>query len=277
MRLIKTAAVLCLGILAAPASAVIGPQIAYSTASTIFLVNPDGTGQTTLYTAPRKASISWVDLKAGGGEVAFIENYKLKILSYDDRGLPVGSARTVSFACGTILVVDHHPSDGSVIVKDGCTPQHFWRVGAGASSADPQPLLTSSHALGGVVWSADGSRIYYEDLDGIHALDPSTGQAPVVSTSGSPWDVTRTGDRLILSTTANNYIIHDLTTGTITDGCTQAQTVRYGNNDTQMAYRSPVAHGGGVYVLVHNADCSGAPFRITGKAGAYPGLDWAAP
>lgn len=257
-------------------TATIGPPIAYSTTSTIYLVNPDGTGLRSLYTAPRKLSVNSLDLKAGGGEVAFIENYRLKILAYDNNGLPVGAARAISIPCGTILAVDHHPSDGSVIARDGCSPYHIWRVAAEANSADPEPLLTSTQPLGGGVWSADGTRIYYQTADGVHALDPNTGQSPNVHTGNSIWDVTRTGDRMIMSAASNGYFVLDLNNGTRTDGCTQGQIIRFGNGDTQMVYRSTPDHGA-PYILLQNSDCSGAPFRITGKSGTYPGLDWAVP
>ena len=90
--------------------------------------------------------------------------------------------------------------------------------------------------------------------------------------------MTQTGDRLILGSTNYNYFVHDLATGADTDGCTQAFQVHYGNNDTQRIYRSAASgHGGGSYILLTNSDCSGAPFRITGKSGSYIGPDWAAP
>jgi hypothetical protein len=265
-----------LSAVASPALSTIGPPIGYISGSTIFLVNPDGTGLAGVYTAPRKSTLSSLSLRPGGGEVAFVENHKLKILDYDDRGVATGAARSVSFPCGTILESDYAP-DGSLAVKDGCAPNNIWHVAAGASSSDSSPVVTSGETIGDVMWSRDGARIYYDLADGIRSYDVATGTSTVISPDHSMWDVTQTGDRLILGGSNYSYFVHDLTSGNDTPGCTQAFAVHYGNNDTQMVYRSPVAHGGGSYILLINSDCSGAPFRITGKAGAYVGPDWAAP
>lgn len=276
MRLTNIAAFGLLAALAAPAGAIIGPPIAYGTTSTIYLVNPDGTGLRSLYTAPRKSSISWFSVKPGGGEIAFVENHKLKVLDYDGGGVAVGSARSESLPCSTVLEPDYAP-DGSLAVKDGCFPQHVWRIAPGASASDQSPLITTSETIGDVMWSRDGARLYYDLADGIRAYDVASGTSSVVSPDLSMWDVTQTGDRLILGTTNYQYIVRDLVSGTDTNGCTQAFAIHYGNGDTQMVYRSPASHGGGSYIMVTNSDCSGAPFRLTGKAGSYIGPDWAAP
>jgi hypothetical protein len=128
-----------------------------------------------------------------------------------------------------------------------------------------------------VTWSRDGSRIYYEFADGIRSYDLATDTSTVIYPDHSIWDVTQTGDRLIVGGNNYSYFVHDVASGRDTPGCTQAFAVHYGNNDTQMVYRSPASHGGGSYILLTNSDCSGVPFRITGKAGAYIGPDWAAP
>jgi hypothetical protein len=125
------------------------------------------------------------------------------------------------------------------------------------------------------MWSRDGARVYYEMADGIRSYDVATGTSAVIYPDHSMWDVTQTGDRLILATTNSNYIVRDLAAGTNGNGCTQALNVHYGNSDTQMVYRL-LAHGGGSYLLLANSDCSGAPFRIAGKTGAYLAPDWAA-
>ena len=277
MRFSILAATLYASALPGIAQATIGPPIGYGAANTIYLVNPDGTGLTAVYRAPKKAILTSFDLHPGGGEVALIENKKLKVLQYDERGVATGPARSISIPCAVILEADYGP-DGALAVKDGCAPNHLWRVAPGASAADPSPLLTDPDTLDDVKWSRDGSRIYYDALDGIRALDVATKTSSVVyPESHTMWDVTDSGDRLILASTNFNYFVHDFSSNADTNGCTQAYVVHYGNNDAQMVYRSPASHGGGSYILLTNSDCSGAPFRITGKAGAYLGPDWAAP
>ena len=269
-------AALCASALPVAADATIGPPIGYGAANTIYLVNPDGTGLAAVYKAPNRSILGSFSLHPGGGQVAFVLNKSLEVLDYDDRGVATGAPRSVAIPCATILSADYGP-DGSLAVKDGCAPNHVWRVAPGASSADPNPLITGAPTLGDVIWSRDGTRIFYEFSDGIRSYDLASGASTVVYPDHSIWDVTQSGDRLILGGSNYSYLVHDLTTGADTAGCTQAFVIHYGNNDTQMVYRSPASHGGGSYILLTNTDCSGAPFRITGKAGAYIGPDWAAP
>src|SRR5579872_4616851 len=81
---------------AIPASA--APPIAYAKVGSgnvdeVWLVNPDGTGATRVYRGTSKTSLFNVDVRPGGGQVAFIEfyqgtNYRIKIVSYDVNGVP---------------------------------------------------------------------------------------------------------------------------------------------------------------------------------------------
>src|SRR5688572_32768258 len=68
-----------------------GPPIAYvkrvSNGDEIYLVNPNNTGLTRIYKAPSKIQVTMLDLRPGGGEIAFLENFaKLKILAFDSLG-----------------------------------------------------------------------------------------------------------------------------------------------------------------------------------------------
>ena len=253
------------------AGAVIGPPISFASGNTIYLVNPDGTGLSTVYQGPRGTAVQWVDLKPGGGEVAFVENHVLKILSYGDTGRPTSAPRTIVLPCAVALEVDHNPADGSLAVKDGCAPQHIWRV----DSTGAHLMVTQPTTIGDVIWSSDGSHLYYDLADGIHSFDPATGgTALVLSPDRSMWSATQTGDRLVLGTTNGNYFIHDFATGVDAPGCTQGQVFHYGNGDSQMVFRIP-AHNA-FYVAVENTNCSGLRL-ITSRAGAYAGIDWAAP
>lgn len=136
MRTSVIAAFLSLSIpAAAPAHATIGPPIGYGAVNTIYLVNPDGTGLAAVYKAPSKSILGSFALHPGGGQVAFILNKSLRVLDYDDRGVAVGSPRSISIPCSTILSADYGP-DGSLAVKDGCAPNHMWRELSGCRAAD---------------------------------------------------------------------------------------------------------------------------------------------
>jgi hypothetical protein len=265
----------------------IGPPIAYvsqsSTRFDIYLVNPDGTGLSRLYGGAAKHTISAIDLKPGGGEIAFTDQYKLKILAYDERGVAVGSPRSIALPCNA-LGVDYHPTDGSLAVADECSPRHIWRLAAGASAVDPVPLATGTNIILRR-WSRSGARLYYRGPGGLFAYDPATGSSTVVDAQpiGDMSDVTLTGDRAILQQSGGpagppegSFTIQDFTTGAITNGCTLALMPHYGNSDTQMVYKQPGDRSNATYVMVHKTDCSGAPFRLTGR-GTYWSIDWRAP
>lgn len=265
----------------------IGPPIAYvsqsSTRFDISLVNPDGTGLSRLYGGAAKQSIYAIDLKPGGGEIAFTLQYKLKILAYDARGVAVGAPRSIAIPCN-VLAVDYHPTDGSLAVLDECSPRHIWRLAAGAGAVDPTPLITASLLLS-PRWSRSGARLYYRGSGGLLGYDPVSGTSTVVDAQpiGSMSDVTLTGDRGILEQSGGpsglpdgTYKIQDFATGTVSNGCMLAKAPHYGNSDTQMVYKQPADKSNASYVMVQNTDCSGAPFRLTGR-GTYWSIDWRAP
>ena len=252
------------------AGAVVGPPISFSTGNSIYLTNADGTGTTLLYQGGRGTAVQWVDLKRGGGEVAFIENHLLKVLTYNQYGRATSAARTITIPCPVALDVDHNPADDSLAVKDGCAPNHIWRV----DSTGAHMMVTDNNTIGDIVWSGDGSRLYYEAIDGIRAFYPATGATAVVYPDHTIWSATPDGDRLVMASTNNNYFIHDFTTQSDSAGCTQAQMVHYGNADTQIAFRIPARSG--FYVAVENTNCASGLHVLT-KAGAYSGIDWAAP
>ena len=91
------------------ATAQVGPEIAYAKGNgspEIHLINPDGTGDRLLYSAPRGTEIFHVEIRPGGGQLALEEhktpkrganptNSTIKIIDYDANGLMVGSVRTL--------------------------------------------------------------------------------------------------------------------------------------------------------------------------------------
>ena len=264
------AAMLATLALPSAAGAVTGPPISFSAGNSIYRVTPDGTGLTLVYQGGRGSAVQWVDLKRGGGEVAFIENHILKVLTYNELGRATSAARTISIPCPVALAVDHNPADDSLAVKDGCAPNRVWRV----DSTGAHAMITDSNTIGDIDWSADGSHLYYEAVDGIRAFYPATGATAVVYSDHTIWSATPDGDRLIIATTNNNYLIHDFTTGADSPGCTQGQIIHYGNGDTQMVFRIPARSG--FYVAVENTNCASGLHVLT-RAGAYAGVDWAAP
>src|SRR5688500_15501200 len=80
----------------AAAAAGTGPEIAFVKAGTyseIYLVDPDGSRLRLLYRSGQRLRIFTIDMKPGGGELAFEEvaccssaNAALKVVRYDDAG-----------------------------------------------------------------------------------------------------------------------------------------------------------------------------------------------
>jgi len=275
---------------ASPSIAGVGPEIAYQeqhqNGDEIYLINPDGTGHSLVFKGPSKYFVSSLDMRPGGGELAVALRTRLFIVDYDDRGVKTSSREiTIAKGCNT-GALDYHPSDGSLLVGQSCGSSNtkIFRLAAGASSLDPTPILSFSY-YAGVRWSRSGSRIYYSygGAPGIFAFDPATSTSTQVQ--GSGWelsDVLQLGEQTVINVSGGpaqlpdgSYRIGDLTTGQQRDGCRLATTIHFGPNDTQMVFRTPLAQGG-YYVLVQNSDCSGTPFRLTGK-GAFYYVDWRAP
>lgn len=274
-----------------PAIAGVGPEIAYQeqhqNGDEIYLVNPDGTGRSLVFKGPSKYFVSNLDMRPGGGELAVALRTRLFVVDYDNRGVKTSSReiKMPTAGCNT-GALDYHPSDGSLLVGQSCGSSNtkIFRLGAGAGSLDPDPILTFSY-YAGVRWSRSGSVIYYSygGAPGIFAFDPATNTSTQVQ--GSGWelsDMLQLGEQTVLNYSGGpanlpqgTYKIGDLVSGEQRDGCRLATNIHFGANDSQFVFRTPLSQGG-YYVMVQNSDCSGTPFRLTGK-GSFYYVDWRAP
>jgi len=174
----------------------------------IYLVRPDGTGTTRLYRAPNKVGIGFIDLKPGGGEIAYREN-GLRVLSYSAAGVASLPAATLDpcFVEG----IDWHPSDGSILYSAACSGvgkvKRYTPGGGTAELFDSQ--LTS------VRWSRDGNSILYLKVGGggLRALtwrDLASGREVTLYTVTeiglSTFDMGRTSNVVILSDPADRIL-----------------------------------------------------------------------
>jgi len=140
-----------------------GPPIAYIKAGStqeIHLVNADRTGLTRLYTAPRKTSLGWLDLKPGGNELAFTEKFRIKIQKFHDNGQPNGAATTITTSC-TAWHPDYHPNgDGRFIYIVACSSDFgIWQYTPGGGSAEIFGTISTNR----VRWNRTGTHIYYDE------------------------------------------------------------------------------------------------------------------
>lgn len=269
----------------------VGPEIAYQeqhqNGDEIYLINPDGTGRVLVYKGATKNFVNGLDMRPGGGELAVSFRTKLFIVDYDDRGVRTGPARSIPLpnpGC-TVGALDYHPSDGSLVMSQACgsTSYKVYRLPPGASTFESTPLLDFNVPTA-ARWSRSGTKLYYIKADqGIFAYDPSSATSAQVQPAGwGLYDLLLQGEQSVWNVSGGptnlpegTYKIGDLNSGVQRDGCRLATTIHFGSNDTRMVFRTPLS-AGGYNVMVQNADCSGAPFSLTGK-GAFYYVDWRAP
>lgn len=127
----------------APAFARIGPEVAYATATEVYLINPDGTGKVRLYRSKSNDFISTIALKPGGGLIAIVENWKLKFIEYNAAGQVTGTVRTVAPTCSRLADVHFHPNGGSVLYWELCPTNKIVKSVAVPTSAAPNPTPTT--------------------------------------------------------------------------------------------------------------------------------------
>ena len=261
------------------AIAQIGPEIAYAKESgsgfDIYLVNSNGSGLVQLYRGAAKKGISHLDIKPGGGEIAFMEGTVLKTLRYDNNGVALGPPTIIESTCmaGTM---DYSPDGTSLLYAASCAGSGQIKRFPGSST----PLVVTG-ILSSVRWTRDGSSFIYNtstaSAPGVHFYHKRTltGSTDVIlfQTNYGGWiDVGRVGDT-ILHTNGQSYtseystidgsLIGQANFITGTDG-------HYSPTDDRILYRSPHV-ASGVYLMIRQN--SGAVSRLTGKGG-YSGKDW---
>lgn len=271
---------------AAAAQAAGGPPIAYVKAVNngheIYLVDDDGTGLTRVYKGASKVAIQWIDLKPGGNEVAFSENWRIKLQKFHDSGQPNGSATTLATPSGCqAWHPDYHPSgDGSLVFVVACSGQFaIWNYTPGSA---PAPLF-STVSTNRVRWSRTGSHLYYDEESVFNSgdmrlrrRDMASGQADDFGplTDLSSFDVARTGDRLAFgSALAPKLIDFDshANTSEASALCVNGSKFHFSPGDTHFVYQTPPAKGGG-YIMVEPSTC-GTKNALTGK-GSWGHTDW---
>lgn len=271
---------------AAAAQANGGPPIAYvksvNNGHEIYLVNADGSGLTRAYKSASKVAVQWIDLKPGGNEVAFSENWRIKVQKFHDSGQPNGSAATLTTPSGCLAWhPDYHPSgDGSLVFVLACSGQFaIWSYSPGNA---PAPLF-STISTNRVRWSRTGSHLYYDEESVFNSgdlrlkrRDMTTGQPADFGplTDLSSFDVARTGDRLAFGSPLAPKLIDfgsDSDTTEASALCVNGSKFHFSPGDTQFIYQTPPAKGGG-YIMVEASACGGKN-ALTGK-GSWGQTDW---
>lgn len=269
----------------AAAQAAGGPPIAYArvegTSTAIYLARDDGSAAVKLTTMPAKRTICALDLKPGGGEIAYIEcgtsvPRTLKVLGVSDSGAAIGSAVTISGLC-SVDTVDYHPTQPKLIVSEICSG--VARIAAIGTDGSGYQLLVSTGAyLNKARWLKDGTSYVYAraPVDGgpIQLCRNSCSSASndlLWTGSGLTWlDVGRTTNVILFN--SGGSFIHKLNadTGSLQTNFISGTDGHFSPNDTEILFETP-HEARGDYLMIRRE--TGSNFRLTSK-GEYGAKDW---
>lgn len=272
----------------AAANAAIGPPVAYvkinGTSREVWLSNSDGSGAKRLYAGPSKTYIGFVDIRPGGGQLAFKEGTSvIRIIDYDASG----TAMNVSAApqsC-TVSGLDYHPTDGSILYASNCNGGRdisYKRYdGAGITTL----LSLVGGAPQGLCWLHDGSGFLWimagtgapngPELRKSSLTNPSAWTVLFTVPTGNSlnWvDVANTSNTLLLTDGNNN--IHKLTFSDF--GATDQGVVikgmdgHFSADDSQILFTSPTVSNSNS-VQIRNSN--GTTVNVTSK-GSYGTSAW---
>jgi hypothetical protein len=161
MRIILGAALLASS---GPALARVGPEIAYSSGSEIYLVNPDGSGKVRIYRGKGNSFISSVSLVKDGGGAAFVENWVVKFVSFTSTGQQVGAVRSIP-TCYRSADVNYRPDRQSVVYQELCGSGRSIKLVAVPSDANPNPvpetLVSNPDIIDVGGWDGAGASFVY--------------------------------------------------------------------------------------------------------------------
>ena len=276
-------------LLSAASAGLAAPPIAYvkvgGSSQEIDLANPTGSGITRVYTGARKASIGLVDVKPGGGEIAFSENFRIKIQTYSATGQPVGAAVNVPSSCNA-WAPDYHPSgDGTLIFVNGCSAGNM-QVMQYSPATNQSTKLFDVFIANRVRWSRTGAYIYYDETDSSTALverlkrrDMTTGVVDDYGELGDldSFDVNRVGEQLVFGAAAAPRLF-DFDTMTNTSQATPVCVVgggedfHYSPDGADFIYKTPHSAKGD-YILIRHSDCSSNVTTFAPK-GSWGHKDW---
>lgn len=273
-------ACLALGVLfsASGEAAEIGPPIAYSVGNKVYLAASDGSSIKQLYSGGSRSAIFGVQLKPGGGEVAFEEtaccsmptSSLLKIVRYDNAGVRLGTPASLT-VCGRISDIAYHPSDGSLLYISTCN-QPLKRLNS-TSMASTNVTLSSKPSK--VSWLPNGSELIYAAAAKIWRVSIASSNSPTAVGNADcvqTLDAGNVSNRAIWTDACKGMLqLLDLSTGQSV-ALRQGEGPRFSPSDSEYAYLSPLSSSGR-YLLISKIDGSGTQTRI-GSRTKYLSLDW---
>jgi len=216
---------------ASPASAVPGgPPIAYAVNSgsmiDVYLSNADGSGKVKVYSTTAKHSLWQIDMRAGGNQLALVENVSppsifgtIKIISYSDAGAVSNITSVAPDNVCRVLGIDYHPTDGSILVGRACNQGTVLEVRRLVNAVyDSSPIITLNNpggnmAAGYIRWLGDGSGFLWAVGD---ASNGGRIERHMLSNPYAPVTVYQTGDFSL-----PNWLDVARCTGTLDSSCSK--------------------------------------------------------
>jgi len=166
-RIGRLIALLAASSVLAAASANAAPPIAYAKlgsrgAQEVWLINPDGSSPTRVYSGPAKVSLSDLDVRPGGGQLAFIEGgTAIKVVSYDTSGVQT-RVDIVPQAAGCRDYGLDFRGDGALLYGSNCGSGTSLNVKEwnGATSIDL--IANAKNQVNKIRWLRDGSGFVWQ-------------------------------------------------------------------------------------------------------------------
>lgn len=279
------------------AAARIGPEIAYSTATQVYLVNLDGSGKVQLYRSRSNNYINSVALKPGGGTIAFVENGTLKFIDYNSSGTAVWTTHTIIPNCYRLADVHFAPDGGSVIYRELCANQNtpIKRVAVPTlTTPNPSPTTIASivenvQDLGPMDQS--GSSFIYTDYTGTnvelrrHNLNGADSASPIAATSSPSAqlrypDISGDGSKILISDSPLDASAYPGTGYTSEIDAVSGASIRsnfvlgrkgnYAPDGVQVVFIAAYSYN---EKYIRYIDRDGLPHQI-GGSGIYTAVDW---
>ncbi|MGI8611807.1 MAG: hypothetical protein ACR2KH_06000 [Sphingomicrobium sp.] len=270
--------------MATPAAAQVtpgGPRIAYvkpvNNGHEIYLVNTDGSGLARVYKGSPKVGIANIDLKPGGNEIAFSENWLIKVQKFYDHGAPNGAATPVTSSC-TSFHPDYHPSgDGSFVFITACAGRFSIRQYTPGSGAVSLFDVVSSNW---VRWNSAGTHLYYDEelvfnSGVVHLKRRASGEAEAADLgplSGlNSFDVTHAADQLVYGSPTAPKLFDGTSSNTSqsTAFCRTGDGFHFSPDGARFIYQTPHMAKGD-YIMI--GSCSSVqPLTVKGTWGK---TDW---
>ena len=257
-----------------------GPEIAYvktGTYSEIYLVDSDGSRLRQLYRSAQRMRIFTLDMKPGGGELAFEEVGKtastatLKVIKYDNAGSRLSID---SLPVCRISSLDYHPSGSDLLYLDSCAGARRLNTTTMTSSAIAVPPGINKagwRGLNELVYNrstAAASEILVAPLS-------APGSASVVGEvrlAGS-MDVSTSGAAVLIDPVDwGTLSLFDMSSGVEQKDWQIGHYGRFSPNDLSVVYVSGYDVRGS-YVFIRSIGGGGSPFRLAGK-GVFGPVDW---